>query len=386
MVHSSYIELDFKALKKNIRYLKREIGKSVKFVSVIKGNAYGHGIMDFVPLAEACGIDYFAVSDVYEAEIASSVLSPKSELMIMGMIDNEELKWIIENDISFYVFDLDRLENSIRVSKLLNKKAKIHLELETGMNRTGIDNDELDETIELIRRNREFLFLEGFCTHYAGAESIANYVRVHEQFSKFNKISKYLNDKNLYAKYNHTASSASTLIYKNTQMDLVRIGIAQYGFWPSSETKMYKLFDGETKIFQDPLKQVLQWKTKIMSIKTVKPAKFISYGNSFLTTKTTRIAIIPVGYFHGYRRSLSNIGFVLIGGRKAPVIGMINMNMFIVDISSIPDVKKGDEVVLIGRQGKNRISVASFSELTNFINYELLSRLPAEIPRFVINR
>ena len=106
MFHSSYIELDFKALKKNIRYLKKEIGKSVKFVSVIKGNAYGHGIQDFVPLAEACGIDYFAVSDTYEAKIACSVLSPEGELMIMGMIDNEELKWIIEKEISFLLYFL----------------------------------------------------------------------------------------------------------------------------------------------------------------------------------------------------------------------------------------------------------------------------------------
>ena len=386
MIHTSYIELDFKALKKNIRYLKNEIGPSVKFVSVIKGNAYGHGIMDFVPLAEACGINYFAVSDAYEAKIACSILSPRSELMVMGMIDSEELKWIIEKEISFFVFNLERLEEAVRISRSLKKKAKIHLELETGMNRTGLENDELEDAIESIQKNHDFIFLEGFCTHYAGAESIANYVRIHDQLNNFNSITRHLNEKNLFARYNHTVSSASTLLYKQTRMDLVRIGIAQYGFWPSNETKIYKLFDGEIKMLRDPLKQIIQWKTKIMSIKTVKPAKFISYGNSFLTTKPTKIAVIPIGYFHGFRRSLSNNGFVLIGGKKASVIGMVNMNMFIVDISAIPNVNLGDEVVLIGKQAKNNISVASFSELTNFVNYELLSRLPAEIPRFIINQ
>ncbi|MDP8201450.1 MAG: alanine racemase [Candidatus Tenebribacter burtonii] len=386
MIHSSYIELDFKALKKNIHYLKKEIGDKVKFVSVIKGNAYGHGIQDYIPLAEACGISYFAVSDAYEAEIANSVLSPKSELMIMGMIDNEELEWVIEKEISFFVFDLDRLEAAIQIAKILKKKAKIQLEIETGMNRTGFENDELETSIELIQRNSVYLFLEGICTHYAGAESIANYVRVNEQYDNFIRITKNINNMNLHAKYNHTASSASALLYPHTRMDLVRIGIAQYGFWPTNETKMYKLYDGEVKMLRDPLKQILQWKTKIMSTKTVKPAKFISYGNSFLTTKTTKIATIPIGYFHGFRRSLSNNGFVLINGRKAPVIGMVTMNMFIVDVSLIPNAKKGDEVVLIGKQGKNKISVASFSELTNFVNYELLSRLPAEIPRVIINR
>ncbi|MDA3813111.1 MAG: alanine racemase [Candidatus Cloacimonetes bacterium] len=386
MFQTSYIELDFKALKKNIRYLKKEIGKMVRFVSVIKGNAYGHGIKDFIPLAEACGIDYFAVSDAYEAEIACSVLSPASELMIMGMIDNSDLEWAIEKNISFYIFELDRLEHTILSSKKLNKKARIHLELETGLNRTGFENDELEKALELIKKNREQLFIEGFCTHYAGAENIANYVRIHEQFTSFNKIKRYLNEKGIYPKYHHTASSAATLLYPQTRMDMVRIGIAQFGLWPSKETKIYQLYDGEIKMFRDPLQQILQWKSNIMDTKSVKPAKFISYGDSFLTTKQTRIATVPIGYFHGFRRNLSNAGFVLIGGRKAPVIGIVNMNVFIVDISLIPDVKKGDEVVLIGKQKKNKITVASFSELTNSVNYELLTRLPAEIPRYVINK
>jgi alanine racemase len=386
MIHSSYIELDFKALKKNIRYLKNEIGSAVKFVSVIKGNAYGHGIKDFVPLAEACGIDFFAVSDACEAADAFSVKSPGSKLIVMGMIDQADLKWIIENDISFFVFDLQRLEDAISISRICKKKAKIHLELETGMNRTGLDNDDLVIALNLIKKNYDIIYLEGICTHYAGAESIANYVRIHDQFNNFNILTDHIAHQQLKPEFRHTASSASTLLYPHTRMDLVRIGIAQYGFWPSNETKIYKLFKGNIKIPQDPLKQILHWKTKVMSIKTVQPAKFISYGNSFLTTKITKIAIIPVGYFHGYRRSLSNNGFVLIGGKKAPVIGMVGMNIFTADISNIPGVKRGDEVVLIGNQVKNKITVASFSELTNFVNYELLARLPSKIPRIVINK
>ncbi|MBN1327630.1 MAG: alanine racemase [Candidatus Cloacimonetes bacterium] len=386
MIHSSYIEIDYKALKKNIRFLQKEITGSVKFVSVIKGNAYGHGIKGFLPLAESCGIDYFAVSDAWEAEIANSVKSNKSELMIMGMIDNEDLKWAIENRISFFVFDQDRLEAAIRTARKIKRKARIHLELETGMNRTGFSDNDLEEIIQIIKKNREIIELTGFCTHFAGAESIANYVRVHEQFKKYQRLTRILHKGGLKAKYRHAASSAATLIYPETRMNLVRIGIAQYGLWPSKETKMYKLFDGEMKVYRDPLEQILQWKCKIMSVKEVKPAEFINYGNAFLTTRKTRIATVPVGYSHGFRRSLSNVGYVLIGGKKAPVVGMVNMNMFIVDISLIPTAKKGDEVVLIGKQGKNRISIASFSELTNFINYELLTRLPSEIPRIVINK
>jgi alanine racemase len=386
IIHSSYIELNQKALKQNIKYLKKRFGNSVKFASVIKGNAYGHGIKKFVPMAELCGIDYFAVFDAYEAEIAHKVKNPNTALMIMGMIDNSDLNWVIKNDISFFVFELDRLKQAIKTAKKINKKAKIHIELETGLNRTGFENEKLEKAAHLILKNREYIFIEGICTHYAGAETIANYVRVHEQFNKFNKLTRMLAEKGIVPKYCHTASSAAALIYPDSRMDMVRIGIAQYGFWPSMEIKMYNLLEDETKFIRDPLHQILQWKSKIMSIKIVKPGKFISYGTSFLTTKTTKIATIPIGYFHGYRRSLSNVGFVLIGGRKAPVIGMVNMNVFIANVSSTPEAQKGDEVVLIGRQGKNKISVASFSELSNFVNYELLSRLPMEIPRYVINK
>lgn len=277
------------------------------------------------------------------------------------------------------------MEQAIKTAKKINKKAKIHIELETGLNRTGFENEELEKAVHLILKNREYLFIEGICTHYAGAETIANYVRVQEQFKQFNKLTRLLAEKGIVPKYRHTASSSAALIYPHSRMDMVRIGIAQYGFWPSMETKMYNLLDDDTKFTRDPLHQILQWKSKIMSIKIIKPGKFISYGNSFLTTKTTKIATIPIGYFHGYRRSLSNVGFVLIGGKKTPVIGMVNMNMFIANVSSTPEAQKGDEVVLIGRQGKNKISVASFSELSNFVNYELLSRLPMEIPRYVTN-
>lgn len=386
MIHASYIELDYKALKKNINYLQKKLNKNVKFVSVIKGNAYGHGIKTFIPLAESCGIDYFAVSDFYEATVAHSVLSPSSELMIMGMIENEDLSWAIEKGISFYIFELDRLEQTIKVAKRLSKKAKIHLELETGMNRTGLENNDLNKAIKLIQENNKYIFLEGLCTHYAGAESIANYVRTDKQYNTFNEIYHSIKAQGLVPKYRHTASSAASLIYPHTQMDMVRIGILQYGLWPSTETKMYTLYDGKIDKIRNPLNQIISWKTRVMSIQTVKPANFISYGNSFLTTKTTTTAIIPIGYFHGYRRSLSNTGFVLIAGRKAPVIGTVNMNMFIVDVSLIPNVKKGDEVVMIGKQKNNKITVASFAELTNFVNYELLSRLPTEIPRYVINK
>ena len=148
---------------------------------------------------------------------------------------------------------------------------------------------------------------------------------------------------------------------------------------------MHNLYSDKGCYTRDPLRKVLQWKTKVMSIKIVEAGRFVSYGHSFMATKKTIIASIPIGYYHGYRRSLSNIGHVLIGGKKAQIIGLVNMNMFVVDVTAIPDVKKGDEVVIIGDQGSQKITVSSFCELTNLVNYELLCRLPVNIPRTIVD-
>ncbi len=384
MKQASYIELSKSALKRNIRYLKKRLGRNVKYVSVVKGNAYGHGLEEFVPLAEDSSVDYFAVFDSSEADRVLSIKKPKTDIMIMGSIDNDQLEWAIENDISFYIFELDRLNHAIQTAKKMNKKAKIHIELETGLYRTGFEEDELREVIRLIKANQDSLFIEGACSHYAGAESVANYLRINQQYEEFQRLMTILRDYGINPKYEHTACSAAALIYPHSRMDMARIGIAQYGFWSSKETRMHNLLSDDASFTRDPLKQVLKWKTHVMSVKTVAAGKFISYGNTFLTSRKTQIAAVPVGYFHGYRRSLSNSGYVLIKGRKAPIIGSINMNMLLINITSIPGVKKGDEVVIIGDQGSQRITVTSFCDVGNLVNYELLARLPEQIPRYIV--
>jgi alanine racemase len=386
MKHSSWIEINKSALKKNIRYIKKRLKAGVKFASVIKGNAYGHGIEEFLPLAEENGIDYFAVFDAAEAERALKVKRPGSEIMIMGMIADEELGWAIENDISLYIFDLDRMQKALETARNVRKKVKIHLELETGLRRTGIEETELVQLNAIIHDNRQHLEIEGLCSHLAGAESIANYLRLQEQIANFMRISDQLIKSNIKPRYRHLACSAAALIYPQSILDMARIGIAQYGYWPSMETKMNNLLSDDNKFTRDPLQRILSWKSRVMSIKEVAAGNYVSYGNSFLTTRKMIIATVPIGYSHGYRRSLSNIGHVLIKGSKASVIGTVNMNIFQVNITHIPGVKKGDEVVIIGSQGKNKISVSSFAELSNQINYEFLTRLPLSIPRIILEK
>lgn len=384
MKSSSYIEISRSAYKKNIRYLSRRIGKQVKFVSVVKGNAYGHGLETFVPMAEQTGIDYFAVFDTAEAEIVNRVKKPQTDLMITGFIDHQDLSWVIENNISFYVFNVGRLKEAIEVAQNISMPARIHIELETGLYRTGIDNENFQQVIQLLKINKSHLFLEGICTHFAGAESISNYYRIINQIQSFNNLVELLKYHGLQFQYRHCACSAAALTYPQTIMDLVRIGIAQYGFWPSQETKIHNQLSKGVEFKKDPLRQILSWKSKVMDIKNVPPGKFVSYSNSFFSSRNLIIASVPVGYTHGFNRSLSNRGKVLIRGKFAPVVGLVNMNMFLVDVTHIPFCHPGDEVVLIGTQGKRKITVSSFQEITNHLNYELLSHLPSIIPRKII--
>ena len=297
-------------------------------------------------------------------------------------INDEDLNWIIENDIEIFVFDFDRLAKLFGTSKRLEKPAKIHIDLETGMNRTGFDKKNIKKLIEILKLNAELIDLKGLCTHYAGAESIANYKRINDQIKLFNKIYKLFLKNDLNPEMRHTACSAASLTYPKTQFEMVRIGILQYGFWPSIETYIHFLSKQNSK--EDPLNQILSWKSSIMTIKHVKTGEFISYGTSYLAQKDMRIAIVPVGYAHGYTRSLSNQGRVLINEQRVGVIGMVNMNMLIADVTSLENVSVGDEVVLIGKQGDLSINVSSFTELSDQLNYELLTRLPNEIPRVII--
>lgn len=381
MKTTSIIEISRDSLESNINFLRDYIGKDVKFSSVVKGNAYGHGIEEFVPLAERAGIDHFSVFSVDEAYRVCRMKSSETDVMIMGWVDDEAIEWVINNNIEFYVFELNRLIAAINMARKLDKKARVHIEVETGMNRTGFKQKTLQTVVNLIRDNPEHIVLRGLCTHFAGAESIANHVRVQKQYKRFIKIYNWFKTKSLKPEIIHAASSAAAMTYPKTRMDMVRVGILQYGYWPSSETFIHYISHQREKT--DPLMRVISWKTRIMSIKNVSQGEFISYGTSYLATENKKIAIIPTGYAHGFSRSLSNSGRVLINGERVATIGMVNMNMLIADVTLLPDADVGDEVVLIGEQGDHTISVSSFTQMSDQLNYELLTRLPANTTRLV---
>ncbi len=382
MHNNSYLELDPKAYKTNIDFLKKHFHKGVLFSSVVKGNAYGHSIEKFVQIALAENVKHFSVFDSNEARRVKAVVNDNATVMIMGWLSNEgDLTWIIENDIEFFVFEKARLTAALSSAKKLNKKAIVHIEIETGMNRTGFNSNELKWLQDFLIKHSDFIEFKGLCTHFAGAESITNYFRIKKQIDRYDEIYKQFCTKNLKPKQRHAACSAAAMMYPETQMDMVRIGIMQYGFWPSPEV-LVNFYNTKRKN-ENPLKRVISWKTEVMSVKKVKRGEFVGYGTSFMADANMKIACVPVGYAHGYGRSLSNVGRVLINGERCVVIGTINMNMMVIDVTLLEKIKRGDEVVLIGDQADKQLSVSSFSDYSNLLNYELLTRLSADIPRII---
>jgi alanine racemase len=381
MNDTSVIEISKKGLLNNLKFIRKTIGANCEFVSVVKGNAYGHGIKYFVPLAYECGVRNFAVFSAFEASELLETNVPFNRLIIMGAVDGPEIEWAIQHEIEFYVFDFERLLTSIKYAKSLNKRAKIHIEIETGLNRTGFLKADLKQLFDILNQQLNLIEVKGVCSHLAGAENVSNDSRVKYQIEKFKSIRNLFDVHSTTYEKSHVSCSAAIINYPEANFDMVRVGIMQYGLWPSNETKVAHLTRSKSNF--DPLNRVISWKSKVMNVKSVKEGEYLGYGDSYLTETKMEIAIIPVGYSNGFSRTLSNQGRVLINGVRANILGVVNMNMISVDVTHVPNVQKGDEVILIGEEGDQIISVASFSDLSDQLNYELLTRLPDDIPRVI---
>ncbi|MCF8373457.1 MAG: alanine racemase [Bacteroidales bacterium] len=384
MNNSSIITLNEKSVKNNIDFLKKKLGAKVKVSAVVKANAYGHGIEQIVPLFEKHGIDHYSVFYYSEAMRVYKSLSAPATIMIMGWVSDEDMNDVLCKGFEFFVFNLERLQTALESAKRLNIKAKIHLEAETGMNRSGLNPSVLNEAISIIKENPDYFDVVGFCTHLAGAESISNHPRIQKQLKKYQKMLSVLEANNIVPKCKHVANSAAAFVYPKARMDLVRVGIMMYGFWSSTEVFIQYINNKATKT--DPLNRILGWQSQIMSIKYIKTGEFVSYGISYLAQSDIKTALIPIGYSSGYSRSLSNKGRVLIRGQRCSVIGVVNMNMIIADITNLPDAEIGDEVVIIGKQGDLEIKVSAFSDISEQLNYEVLAHLSESIKRTIINK
>lgn len=386
MTASSRIILDKAAMQNNWNFFREYFG-DIQISAVVKGNAYGHGIETYVPLAEDCGVNHFSVFNAGEAYTVHEVAGPGTTIMIMGAMNNQDIVWAVNNEVEFFVFDNERLDAAIEEAKNCGKKAIIHIEAETGMYRTGFDLDDISDLIEKLEVNKEHIRFRGLCMHFAGAEHISNYVRLKQQKIQFRKFVRAFRLAGVVPQQIHTCCSAASVRFPDMRYDMLRIGIMQYGFWPSPEVMVEYMNKEGIEINGDmksPLKRVIRWESNVMSVKDVPQGGFIGYGYNFFAGQDMQVAIVPVGYAHGFSRSLSNSGRVLIKGHRLSVVGIVNMNCIAVDVTEVDDdVKPGDEVVFIGKQGALEISVASFGEMTSQLNYELLTRLPMNIPRLI---
>lgn len=379
MPSTSRIQIKAKALENNIDFIRSLIGNQTILSAVIKGNAYGHGTHIIIPAFEKYGVNHFSVYSSAEARDAFKYKLKETTLLIMGYILPSDYFWAIDNDVEFFVSDISVLNNTIEIAKQLEKKAIIHLDLETGMNRTGLGIAQLKKAVPIIKKNEEHLIIRGVTSHFAGAESIANHLRVKTQFSVFKKRVKYINSQGIYPEIKHIASSAATINYPDSRLDMVRVGILIYGYWPTQETFIHYIHRRKDK--SDPLLRAIRWCTNVISIKKVPAGEFIGYGLSFQAQYDMITILVPVGYCNGYSRSLSNSGHIIVKNHIAPIIGSVNMNMLIADVTNIENIQIGDKVVLIGKQGDNEISFSSFAEMNNSLNYEILARLPQNIER-----
>lgn len=379
--NSSKIELDKKAIKNNIEFLKEHVGKGVKISAVVKANAYGHGIKEMVPELENNDVRHFSVFSSFEARETLKATNKGSTIMIMGDIAVDDISWILSNEIECFVYNFHNLNLLIEEARKQKKKVCLHLELETGMNRHGFRPYEWEDLIKKVLESKEYIALQGICTHFAGAESSANYKRILDQQKNFMQALRFFREHDLIPTNVHTSCSAATVAYPGFNHDLVRVGIMIYGLWPSTETQLtYKL---KNEVEVSPLKPVLSWKSHIIDISYVNSGDFIGYGNSFLAETDMKVASIPVGYGYGFNRSLSNTGRVIVNGSRLSVIGTVNMNMFLVDATNV-EIEIGDEVTIIGKNGKQEIKVTHFGNLSDQLNYELLTRIDKNIRRVLV--
>ena len=375
-IYKTWVEVSKKALLHNIGVFRKSVGKNVKIAAVVKANAYGHGIKEVVPLLKN-KVDVLAVDNIDEALTIQQV-DKSIPILILGYTTLANLYLPIENNISFVVYNMETLMKI--VSLKLNKLAKIHLKIETGLNRQGVQEKNLPDLLKFIKSHKETFYLEGVYTHYANIEDTLDPSFSKKQLVEFNKALKVVKKAGFNPPLIHTAASAGTLLYPETHFSMVRVGFGIYGWWMSLETRVSLLALKRNLV----LKPVLTWKSLVAQIKYIGVGESVGYGQTWFATRKTKIAIIPVGYSDGYDRKLSNIGRVIINGHYANVIGRVAMNMIVTDITDIKNVKLEDEVALLGNKDGLKVSADEIAKKIGTINYEVVSRISPLLPRIIV--
>jgi alanine racemase len=374
-----WIEVSRGALVHNLGQFRKLLGHETKILAVVKANAYGHGLLEVSKIVLEGGADWLGVNSVQEGVSLreAPVLAP---ILVLGAAASGDLEAACANDLRLTVYDRATVEALNRTAYKLRKKIPVHLKLETGTQRQGLLPEELGKFVKLVQK-LPGLSLEGLSSHFANIEDTTSSEYPESQLKIFLDVVDRLKKNGIEIPVKHMSSTASSILFPETYFEMVRIGIGLYGLWPSKETFLSCQLRNRTPL---ELRPVLSWKARIAQIKKVPGGSFIGYGCTYRTTRPTRLAVIPIGYYDGYSRSLSNASYVLIRGKRAFVRGRVAMNFITADVTDIPGVKPADEVTLIGRDGKEVIPAETLALLAGTISYEILARINPLIPRVVV--
>jgi alanine racemase len=363
----TWAEVDLDAIAHNARGLKECVGEETELMAVVKANAYGHGAVPVARTALENRATRLAVNRALEGvELRQAGIT--APVLILGYSLPIEAETVVRWDLTPTV---TTVEGALALSSMSDRQGKvtsIHVKVDTGMGRFGLLPDEV---VAFVRRISELpgLKLEGLFTHFALADS-ADKTYTRRQFGLYMQVVEQLEDAGFTIPLKHVANSAAALDLPEMHLDMVRCGIALYGLRPSDEV--------EPAI---PLEPSMVLRSRVARVRTLPPGSSISYGCTYTTTRPAPVALVPVGYGDGYHRILSNRGSVLIGGKRAPIVGRVCMDQFVVDVTDIEGVRQDDEVVVFGRQGEEEISAEEVAALAGTINYEVVTSILPRVTR-----
>ena len=367
-------EINLQALQDNYTLIKNRAGKDRKILAVIKADAYGHGAVEVSKTLEVMGVDALGVAILEEA-LRLRESGTTSPILILGGIAEGQEKAIISHDLTPIIFSISTADKINDEAKRQGLITKVHVKIDTGMGRLGIQRDDIKAFFESLR-NMPNIEVEGVLTHFASADFPSNSPEgdfTRRQTSEFERAIIEIENMGFNIPIKHAANSAAIFNHAEGLFNMVRPGIMLYGGYPTPAFK--KIGD---------LKEVMSFKTKIIDLKDVKKGFRVSYGSTYIAPGKRKIAVLPVGYADGYRRELSGKGEVLIRGQRAPVIGRICMDMTMVDVTGVEDVSLGDDVLLFGGEGKRHVSIEELAEKIGTISYEILCGISQRVPRVYI--
>lgn len=368
-----YAKIDLDAIAYNMEQMKQNIRPETKVMAVIKADGYGHGAVQIAEMMERWNYIWgFAVATLDEAVVLRTEGIQKP-ILVLGCVFPDQYMEMLKHEIRMNIYTEEMAESISRMAAREGKTAYMHIKLDTGMSRLGFGiNEQSAETIKRISKMPN-VNMEGIFTHFTKAdEKDKSFTK--KQIQEFVWMTERLKEKNVRFTYEHCSNSAGIIDVPEANFDIVRAGISTYGLYPSEEVD-------KTNV---KLKPALALKSHVAVVKEIERGTPVSYGGTFVAKEKMKIATIPVGYADGYPRSLSNKGYVLIRGKKAPILGRVCMDQFMVDVTQIEGVSFGDKVTMIGKDGNEILPVEVLSELSGRFNYEFVCDLGKRIPRVYV--